>query len=78
MIKSQKNYKQPNEEEKLALNALIKALEKCNDQMSPEDIQTLIYSTGKENGYSENLRDWFKLIYQVILEMRTDLAWVFL
>ena len=34
--------------------------------MSPEDIQTLIYSTGKENGYSENLRDWFKLIYEVV------------
>ena len=34
--------------------------------MKPEDIQTLIYSTGKENGYAENLRDWFKLIYEVI------------
>ena len=34
--------------------------------MLPEDIQTLIYSTGKENGYSENLRDWFKLIYEVV------------
>ena len=34
--------------------------------MPPEDIQTLIYSTGKENGYSENLRDWFKLIYEVV------------
>ena len=32
----------------------------------PEDIQTLIYSTGKENGYSKNLRDWFKLIYEVV------------
>ncbi len=66
VIKSQKNYKKPNKQEKAALNALIKTLEKCNDQMSPEEIQTLIYSTGKENGYSENLRDWFKLIYQVI------------
>ena len=66
VIKSKKNYKLPNKNEKLALEALIKTLEKCNDQMSPEDIQTLIYSTGKENGYSENLRDWFKLIYQVI------------
>ncbi len=66
VIKSQKNYKLPDKYEKLALEALIKTLEKCNDQMSPEDIQTLIYSTGKENGYSENLRDWFKLIYQVI------------
>jgi lysyl-tRNA synthetase class 1 len=66
VIKSQKNYKQPNKEEKSALEVLIKTLEKCNDQMLPEDIQTLIYSTGKENGYSENLRDWFKLIYQVV------------
>jgi lysyl-tRNA synthetase class 1 len=45
---------------------LVKTLEKCNDEMSPEDIQTLIYSTGKENGYAENLRDWFKLIYEVV------------
>ena len=61
-----KNYKEPNNEEKIALKSLIKTLDNCNDQMSPEDIQTLIYSTGKENGYSENLRDWFKLIYEVV------------
>jgi lysyl-tRNA synthetase, class I len=66
VIKSKKKYKTPNENEKLALKMLIKNLEKCNDQMPPEDIQTLIYSTGKENGYSENLRDWFKLIYEVV------------
>jgi lysyl-tRNA synthetase class 1 len=66
VIKAQKKYKNPNENEKLALQALVKTLEKCNDEMSPEDIQTLIYSTGKENGYTENLRDWFKLIYEVV------------
>ncbi len=66
VIKAQKKYKTPSESEKLALKALVKTLEKCTDNMSPEDIQTLIYSTGKENGYSENLRDWFKLIYEVI------------
>ena len=66
VIKKQKKYKTPNNDEKLALQALIKTLEKCNDEMPPEDIQTLIYSTGKENGYSENLRDWFKLIYEVV------------
>ena len=32
----------------------------------PEDIQTIIYTSGKENGYSDNLRNWFKLIYEVI------------
>ena len=66
VIKLQKKYKKPNSEEKKALEALLKNLDKCNDQMSPEEIQTLIYSTGKENGYSENLRDWFKLIYEVV------------
>ena len=66
VIKAQKKYKTPNENEKLALQALVKTLEKCTDEMSPEDIQTLIYSTGKENGYAENLRDWFKLIYEVV------------
>ncbi len=66
IIKANKKYKTPNLEEKKALKSLVKTLETCNDQMSPEDIQTLIYSTGKENGYAENLRDWFKLIYQVV------------
>ena len=66
VIKIKKKYKKPNNKEKLALEALVKTLEKCNDKMKPEDIQTMIYSTGKENGYSENLRDWFKLIYEVV------------
>ena len=66
VIKLQKKYKRPNENEKNALKALIKTLEKCNDEMNPEDIQTLIYSTGKDNGYAENLREWFKLIYEVV------------
>jgi len=66
VIKSKKTYKKPNEAEKKALEALIKVLDNCDDGMQPEDIQTNIYSVGKENGYKENLRDWFKLIYEVI------------
>ena len=66
VIKKNKKYKKPNELEKKALIALIKILEKCDDKMKPEDIQTLIYTVGKENGYKENLRDWFKLIYEVV------------
>ena len=66
VIKKNKKYKKPNEKEKKALEALINVLEKCNDNMQPEDIQTQIYTVGKENGYKENLRDWFKLIYEVV------------
>ena len=66
VIKPNKKYKKPNKEEKLALEALVKTLDECTDQMNPEDIQTKIYAAGKDNGYSENLRDWFKLIYEVV------------
>ena len=66
VIKPNKKYKKPNKEEKLALQALVKTLDECTDQMNPEDIQTKIYSVGKDNGYKENLRDWFKLIYEVV------------
>ena len=66
VIKTKKVYKTPNEDEKAALNALIKSLNNCNDEMTPEDIQTNIFTVGKENGYKENLREWFKLIYEVV------------
>ena len=66
VIRLKKKYKKPNIEEKIALKALVNTLEKCDDNMKPEDIQTMIYTTGKENGYAENLREWFKLIYEVV------------
>ena len=66
VIKENKKYKKPNSNEKKALEALIKTLSDCNDKMLPEEIQTKIYSVGKENGYKDNLRDWFKLIYEVV------------
>jgi len=66
VIKKNKKYKKPNKNEKLALQKLINILDKCNDDMAPEDIQTKIYTIGKESGYKENLRDWFKLIYEVV------------
>jgi len=66
VIKLNKVYKKPNNSEKVALEALIKVLDKCDDDMLPEEIQTNIYTVGKENGYKENLREWFKLIYKVV------------
>ena len=51
---------------KKALTNLALKIEKINENMPPEEIQTIVYSVGKENGYEKNLRDWFKLIYQVL------------
>ena len=66
VIRKNKIYKKPNVSEKKALISLINILDNCNDKMKPEDIQTMIYTAGKENGYKDNLRDWFKLIYEVV------------
>ena len=66
IVKPKKKYRKPNEKEKKALKDLINRLKDCNDQMDPKDIQTIIYSVGKDNGYKENLREWFKAIYEII------------
>ena len=65
-VEPNKKFKTPNDKEKKALKNLVLKLEKVNQKSNPEDIQTVVYSAGKENGYEENLRDWFKLIYQVL------------
>ena len=44
---------------------ILPILKKVSQNTPAEEIQTKIYTAGKENGYSDNLRDWFKLIYEV-------------
>jgi len=66
IVQPNKKYRKPNEKEKKALQDLANRLKDCNDQMEPEAIQTIVYSVGKDNGYKENLREWFKAIYEII------------
>jgi len=66
IVKPKKKYRKPTEKEKKALQDLVKRLKDCKDQMEPEAIQTIIYSVGKDNGYKENLREWFKAIYEIV------------
>ena len=65
-VEPRKKFKTPSAQEKKALENLITSLKKVNQDTKPEEIQTLIYACGKENGYSNDLRSWFKLIYEVI------------
>ena len=65
-VEPNKVFKNPNETERQALKCLIEKLEKVDQNSKPEDIQTIVYTIGKENGYESNLRDWFKLIYEVL------------
>ena len=64
-VEPKKKFKNPSEIEIKALKNLILVLKKIPQSMPAEEIQTRIYTAGKENGYSKNLRDWFKLIYEV-------------
>jgi len=66
VVKPNKKYRKPNDKEKKALKDLVNRLKDCNKQMDPEAIQTIVYSVGKDNGYQENLREWFKAIYEII------------
>ena len=65
-VEPNKVYKTPNEKEKLALTSLMMKLKQVSNDTKPEDIQTIIYATGKENGFDKNLREWFILIYEVL------------
>ena len=65
-VEPNKKFKKPNPTEKKALNNLVKKLNEIDQGLSPEEIQTNVYTVGKENGYEKNLRDWFKLIYEVV------------
>ncbi len=66
IVKPNKKYRKPNAKEKKALQDLVNRLKDCKEKMDPETIQTIVYSVGKDNGYQENLREWFKAIYEII------------
>ena len=65
-VEPNKKFKKPSSNEKKALEHLIIRLSEIKQNLKPEEIQTIVYATGKENGYEKNLRDWFKLIYEVV------------
>ncbi len=66
VLKNKKEFKKANEKEKNALKELVNDLKDCREDMNPEELQTIVYSVGKKVGYKDNLREWFKLIYEVV------------
>ena len=65
-VEPNKKFKKPSPNEKKALENLVKKLSEIKLNLKPEEIQTIIYTVGKENGYEQKLREWFKLIYEVV------------
>lgn len=45
---------------------LARRLRSWDEEVTGETLQTLTFSVGKDHGF-ENLRDWFKALYEVLL-----------
>ncbi|WFW29847.1 MAG: lysine--tRNA ligase [Wolbachia endosymbiont of Menacanthus eurysternus] len=68
-IKPTKIYRSPNENEKEILLDLREILNSLPVATTAEEIQSLFFSIGKK--YNYNLRDWFQLLYEVLLGQKT-------
>ncbi|MBT6329044.1 MAG: lysine--tRNA ligase [Kordiimonadaceae bacterium] len=65
-VKPNKNYRAPTASEAAALNSLKSEIEALPEETQASDIQTIVFSVGKEHEY-ENLREWFGALYEILL-----------
>ena len=66
-VKPAKTYRAATDVEATALADLASKLEVLgHEPMTAEELQTLVYDIGKAHGF-ENLRDWFRALYEVLL-----------
>ena len=61
-----KKYEKINDSNKKIFEDILNFLKTIDTNLSSEEIQTHIYEIGKKYNFS-NLRDYFKLLYQVLL-----------
>ncbi|WPZ05149.1 lysine--tRNA ligase [Blastomonas marina] len=58
----------PTDSEAAALRELDARLADVAPEASAEELQTMVYEIGKDESYGfENLRDWFKALYEILL-----------
>ena len=65
-VKIHKKYRLASETEKKALLELNEEIKKMPDNLTPEEIQTIVFSVGKNYYPKEELRNWFKAIYEIV------------
>jgi lysyl-tRNA synthetase, class I len=66
IVKPSKKYRSADENEKKALLDLIEVLKRMPDGKDPAEIQTEVFTVGKNYYPKEKLRDWFKAIYEIV------------
>ncbi|MEM7570800.1 MAG: lysine--tRNA ligase [Pseudomonadota bacterium] len=65
-VKPTKAFRQPTQDERVAMEELIKQLEALPADADAEMLQSAVFAAGRENGF-DNLRDWFKALYECLL-----------
>jgi lysyl-tRNA synthetase class 1 len=65
-VKNTCAFKVPSEQDKIILSKIISVLEALSTNISSSQVQTEIYTIGRESGF-ESLKDFFKLLYQILL-----------
>ncbi len=66
-VKASKKFRLPSEKERAALEDLAATLREMGDDATAELIQDEVYETGKRHFAKEELRQWFKTLYEVLL-----------
>jgi lysyl-tRNA synthetase class 1 len=66
-VRPQKTYRMATPKERAALEALAAELARTDAKATAETLQNIVYEVGKANGFAENLRDWFRAIYEILL-----------
>ena len=64
-VAPKRQFRLPNEKERVALEDLILRLSNWSEPTEAEVLQTLVFSVGKDHQF-DPLRDWFKAIYEVL------------
>jgi len=65
-VKPNKKYRTPTDIEIKALKSLKAQIEQTPDDAEASELQTVVFSVGKEYHY-ENLREWFGALYEILL-----------
>ncbi|MEL6280493.1 MAG: hypothetical protein AAFR28_16655, partial [Pseudomonadota bacterium] len=65
-VKPEKTFRAPTDLERAALEDLAQTLRDAPEGLDAEALQQIVYDAGKRHDF-ENLRDWFKAIYEVLL-----------
>ena len=65
-IKPNLKFKIPNNDELSILRKMVDKLSEIDQSADADQFQSAIFSVGKNSTYKDNIRDFFKLIYEVV------------